>query len=174
MSKALFVGSILGGVGDFQGVVMQYWLIKSEPSSFSIDDLAKRPGKRDSWTGVRNYQARNFLREMKRGDLAFFYHSSAKDTGVAGIVQIVREAYPDPTAFDPKDAHYDADGSTANPIWYTVDVKLERKFSRIVPLSELKQQRDLTDMRLLQRGNRLSVMPVEKKHWERIVGLEQD
>jgi predicted RNA-binding protein with PUA-like domain len=151
---------------------MQYWLIKSEPSTFSIDDLAKRPGKRDSWTGVRNYQARNFLREMKRADLAFFYHSSAKDTGVAGIVQIVREAYADPTALDPKDDHYAADGSPSDPVWYTVDVKLERKFKRLIALAELKQHRELADMRLLQRGNRLSVMPVEHRHWEMILQLE--
>jgi predicted RNA-binding protein with PUA-like domain len=151
---------------------MNYWLLKSEPTTFSIDHLAQRAGRRDSWTGVRNFQARNFLRAMKRGDLAFFYHSSAKDTGIAGIVQIVRESYPDPTALDPKDDHYDPDSQAAKPVWYTVDVKLERKLKRLVSLAELKQQPGLSDMRLLKRGNRLSVMPVDKKHWDAILKLE--
>lgn len=151
---------------------MQYWLLKSEPSVFGVDDLAKRPGKRDSWTGVRNFQARNFLRAMKRGDLAFFYHSSAKDTGIAGVVQVVREAYPDPTALDSKSEYFDPKGDADHPLWYTVEVKLERKLHRLIPLSELKQQSSLRDMRLLRRGNRLSVMPVEKSHWDAILKLE--
>jgi len=109
---------------------------------------------------------------MQRGDLALFYHSSAKKTGVAGTVQIVRAAYPDATAFDPKDAHYDATADRSNPVWYTVDVRLERKFKRIVTLDELKRQRALSGMRLLQRGNRLSVLPIEAEHWELILGLE--
>src|SRR5581483_7570925 len=137
-----------------------------------IDDLAKRPGKRDSWTGVRNFQARNFLRDMKRGDLAFFYHSSAKDTGIAGIVEVVREAYPDPTALDPKNEYFDPKSDSENPLWYTVDVKLERKLGRLISLSELKERRELSGMRLLRRGNRLSVMPVEKQHWDAILKLE--
>jgi predicted RNA-binding protein with PUA-like domain len=151
---------------------MQYWLLKSEPSVFGIDDLAKRPGKRDSWTGVRNFQARNFLRAMKRGDLGFFYHSSAKDTGIAGIVEVVREAYPDPTALDPKSEYFDPKSSADQPLWYTVDVKLERKLGRLISLSELKQQSTLSGMRLLRRGNRLSVMPVEKQHWDAVLKLE--
>jgi predicted RNA-binding protein with PUA-like domain len=151
---------------------MQYWLIKSEPSVFGIDDLAKRPGKRDSWNGVRNFQARNFLRAMKRGDRAFFYHSSTKDTGIAGIVEVVREAYPDPTALDPKNEYFDPKSNPDKPLWYTVDVKLERKLGRLISLSELKERRDLSGMRLLQRGNRLSVMPVEKRHWDTILQLE--
>lgn len=153
---------------------MNYWLLKSEPSSFSIDDLASRPGKRDSWDGVRNYQARNFLRQMTRGDLAFFYHSSAKDTGIAGIVKILAEAYPDPTAFDPHHHHYDPKSKPAQPSWFMVDVKLERKMHRLIPLAELKAQRRLADMTLLRRGNRLSVMPVSDKHWRIILQLEQD
>src|SRR5690348_11130432 len=136
---------------------MQYWLLKSEPSVFGVDELARRPGKRDSWTGVRNFQARNFLRDMKRGDLAFFYHSSAKDTGIAGIVEVVREAYPDPTALDPKNEYFDPKSDSENPLWYTVDVKLERKLGRLISLSELKERRELRGMRLLRRGNRLSV-----------------
>ncbi len=151
---------------------MQYWLLKSEPSVFGIDDLAQRPGKRDSWTGVRNFQARNFLRSMKRGDLAFFYHSSAKDTGIAGIVEVVREGYPDPTALDPKNEYFDPKSTSDNPLWYTVDVKLERKLHRLITLSELKEQSALGGMRLLRRGNRLSVMPVEKQHWDAILKLE--
>jgi predicted RNA-binding protein with PUA-like domain len=151
---------------------MQYWLLKSEPSVFGIDDLAKRAGKRDSWTGVRNFQARNFLRAMKRGDLAFFYHSSAKDTGIAGIVEVVREAYPDPTALEPKNEYFDPKSTSENPLWYTVDVKLERKLHRLISLSELKEQSALGGMRLLRRGNRLSVMPVEKQHWDAILKLE--
>lgn len=151
---------------------MQYWLLKSEPSVFGIDDLAKRAGKRDSWTGVRNFQARNFLRAMKRGDLGFFYHSSAKDTGIAGIVEVVREAYPDPTALDPKSEYFDPKSSADKPLWYTVDVKLERKLGRLISLGELKEQSALSAMRLLRRGNRLSVMPVEKPHWDAVLKLE--
>lgn len=151
---------------------MQYWLLKSEPSVFGIDDLGKRPGKRDSWTGVRNFQARNFLRAMQRGDLAFFYHSSAKDTGIAGIVEVVREAYPDPTALDPKSEYFDPKSNPENPLWYTVDVKLERKLGRLISLRELKERRELSGMRLLRRGNRLSVLPVEKHHWDAILKLE--
>lgn len=148
-----------------------HWLLKSEPSTFGIDDLAKRPGKRDSWTGVRNYQARNFLRAMKRGDLGFFYHSSAKDTGIAGIVTIVTEAYADPTAFDPKDDHFDERSNPATPIWYTVDVKLERKLPRLLSLAELKARPELTGMTLIKPGNRLSVMPVAQKEWNLILKL---
>lgn len=151
---------------------MNYWLIKSEPSVFGIEDLARRSGKRDSWTGVRNFQARNFLRAMRLTDRAFFYHSSAKDTGIAGIVEIVREAYPDPTAFDPKNEYFDPKSDPAKPLWYAVDVKLERKLARLVPLAELKEQRALSEMRLLKRGNRLSVMPVEKSHWDAILRME--
>jgi predicted RNA-binding protein with PUA-like domain len=151
---------------------MNHWLLKSEPSTFSIDHLAKRPGRRDSWNGVRNYQARNFLREMTAGDLAFFYHSSAAETGIAGIVKIVSEPYPDPTAFDPQDDHYDPKSDATKPTWYVVDVKLERKLGRLILLAELKAQRSLAGMRLLRPGNRLSVMPVEQKHWDAILELE--
>jgi predicted RNA-binding protein with PUA-like domain len=151
---------------------MNYWLLKSEPSTFSVDDLAKRPGQRDSWDGVRNYQARNYLRDMKRDDLAFFYHSSARETGIAGIVRIVTGAYPDATAFDPKDDHHDPKSDRTRPVWYVVDVKLERKLSRLIALAELKQQRTLAGMTLLRPGNRLSVMPVDKKHWDAILRLE--
>ena len=151
---------------------MNYWLMKSEPSTFGIDDLAQRPGKKEFWDGVRNYQARNSLRAMKKGDLAFFYHSSADPTGVAGIVKIVGEARPDATALDPKNDHHDPKSTAANPIWYGVDIKLERKLKRIVTLADLKAQKSLQGMTLLRPGNRLSVMPVEKKHWDAVLKLE--
>ena len=151
---------------------MSYWLLKSEPSTFSIDDLAKRPGKKDSWDGVRNYQARNFLRQMKQGDLAFFYHSSGQNPGIVGIVKIAAAAHPDLTAFQPGDDHYDPNSDPTKPTWYMVDVKLERKLRRLIALAELKEQRQLADMPLLRRGNRLSVMPVEQRHWDAILKLE--
>lgn len=150
---------------------MNFWLMKSEPSTFGIDHLARQPGKRSPWDGVRNYQARNFLRAMKRDDLAFFYHSSAAEVGIAGIVKIVSEAYPDTTAFDPKDAHYDPKSTPENPIWYAVDVKLEKKFQRIIALAALKGRRELAGMMLLRPGTRLSVMPVDRKHWQAILKL---
>lgn len=151
---------------------MNYWLMKSEPSTFGIDDLAQRPGKKEFWDGVRNYQARNSLRAMKKGDLAFFYHSSADPTGVAGIVKIVGEARPDGTALDPKNDHYDPKSTAENPIWYGVDIKLERKLKRIVTLADLKAQKLLQGMTLLRPGNRLSVMPVDRKHWDAVLKLE--
>jgi predicted RNA-binding protein with PUA-like domain len=151
---------------------MRYWLIKSEPSSYGIDDLMARPGQTDCWDGIRNYQARNMIRdEMKTGGLAFFYHSSCEVPGIAGIVEIVREAYPDPTAFDPKHKHYDPGSSPDNPRWLMMDIRFKRKLKRILSLTELKQHPELSGMRLLQRGNRLSVSPVSKAEWEFILGL---
>lgn len=154
------------------GNAMHHWLLKSEPSTFSIDDLAARRGQRDSWDGVRNYQARNFLRQMKCDDLAFFYHSSTRDTGIAGVVRIIAEAYPDPTAFERGGAHYDPKSDPARPVWYMVDVRLERKLRRIIALAELKARRELASLPLLRPGNRLSVMPVDKRHWDAILRLE--
>lgn len=152
---------------------MNYWLMKSEPSTFSIDHLARAKNQTTGWDGVRNYQARNFLKEMKKGDLAFFYHSSCAVPGIAGIVSIVREAYPDRTAFDPKDDHYDADSDPKNPRWYAVDVKLEEKFDQVVALETLRahEQGKLSGMVLLKRGNRLSVTPVTKTQWTFINAL---
>lgn len=152
---------------------MKYWLMKSEPGTYSIDDLAAARGKRTCWDGIRNYQARNYMRDMKRGDQAFFYHSSCPEPGIAGIVKVVREAYPDHTAFDPNDPHYDARSDPDDPRWFMVDVALVRKFARIIPLSELRELADssLSGMVLLRRGNRLSVTPVTKKHWDRILKL---
>ena len=153
---------------------MSFWLLKSEPEVFSIDDLARSSRKTTCWDGVRNYQARNFLRAMQVGDRAFFYHSNCAEPGIVGIVAIVREAYPDPTAFDRRDPHYDAKSDRRDPTWYMVDVKLERKLERSISLTELKARANgaLAGLLLLRRGNRLSVLPVDERHWNRIVALE--
>ena len=154
---------------------MNHWLLKSEPDTFSVEDLAAKPGKTAAWDGVRNYQARNMLRDsMKKGDEAFFYHSSCEVPGIAGIVSIVKEGYPDATAFDPKNDHYDSESKVDAPRWYVVDVKLVRKFRRIITLDELRRHaaKKLKDFVLLRRGNRLSVMPVAKKDWDFILTLE--
>jgi predicted RNA-binding protein with PUA-like domain len=154
---------------------MKHWLLKSEPDSFSIDDLAARPKQTTAWDGVRNYQARNTLREsMKKGDTALFYHSSCDVPGIAGIVRVIKEGYPDKTAFDPKDDHYDAQSDPSDPRWFVVDVKLVRKLKRLITLDELRRHAsdELSEMRLLQRGNRLSVTPVSKAEWEFILTLE--
>jgi predicted RNA-binding protein with PUA-like domain len=154
---------------------MNYWLLKSEPSTFGIEDLAKAPRRTSAWDGVRNYQARNMLRDsMKKGDLTLFYHSSCDVPGVAGIAEVVKAGYPDATAFDPKHHHYDPDSDPQDPTWYMVDVKLTRKFSRIITLTELREhaQGALKNLILLRRGNRLSVTPVTKKEWDFILTLE--
>ena len=153
---------------------MNYWLMKSEPDAFSIDDLVARPKKTDHWDGIRNYQARNMMRdEMKKGDEIFFYHSNAKEIGIVGIMKVVKEAYPDFTAFDPKAKYYDPKSDPDNPRWYMVDVKFVRKLKRTITLNELKEHIDiLGDMSLLRKGNRLSIMPVSKKHWNYILKLE--
>lgn len=144
--------------------------MKSEPSEVSIDHLAARPGQTVDWFGVRNYLARNFLRQMKVGDLALFYHSSCPEPGIAGVVEVVREAYPDPTQFDPNDAHYDPKSPRDNPRWSTVDVKLVRKV-QLISLAALRARDDLAEMRLLQKGNRLSVTPVDPAHWNALEPL---
>jgi len=153
---------------------MRYWLIKSEPDAFSIDDLRDTPGKKDHWDGIRNYQARNFIRDdMQMGDLAFFYHSNCKPPGIVGICEIVSEAYPDHTAFDPNEKYYDAGSDPENPRWMMVDVKYRRKTKRMISLEEIKQQADkLEGFPLIRRGNRLSIMPVSKEHWDFILSLE--
>ena len=153
---------------------MAYWLLKSEPDVFGIDDLAASPRKTTHWDGVRNFQARNFMRnDMRRGDLAFFYHSSCEEPGVVGIVKIVKEGYPDHTAFDDDDAHFDADSDPANPRWYMVDVQLQRKFRNTVTLATLREHEHsaLRGLALLKRGNRLSITPVSAAHWEFILKL---
>ena len=139
---------------------MQYWLIKSEPDVFSIRDLAKAPRKTTHWEGVRNYQARNFLRAMQKGDRCLFYHSNADPPGVAGVVEVVREAYPDAAAQDSTSDYHDPKASPENPIWSMVDVKLVEVFPREIALNELRSVRALAGMELLRRGSRLSVTPV--------------
>ena len=139
---------------------MASWLIKSEPDTFSIRDLAKAPRKTTCWEGVRNYQARNFLRAMKRGDLAIYYHSNAAPPAAVGIVKVVREAYPYPAAWDPKSEYHDPKASPENPLWSMVDVQLVEIFPREIPLEELRGVKALAGMELLRRGSRLSVTPV--------------
>ena len=152
---------------------MQYWLMKSEPSEFGIDDLKHRPQKTEPWDGVRNYQARNMMRDdMKKGDLVFFYHSNCDEPGIVGIMTIAKEGYPDTTAFDPKDKHYDPKSDPDKPRWFHVDVKYKRKLIRTITLAEMREHKALQDMRLLQKGNRLSIMPVTKKEWDYILSLE--
>ena len=154
---------------------MRYWLMKTEPSTFGIEDLAAAPRHTTGWDGVRNYQARNMLRdEMHRGDQAFLYYSSCEVPGVAAIMQIVKPGYPDPTAFDRKHHHYDPDSDAKNPRWFMVDVQLKRPLARVITLEELRAHaaRELKGMVLLRPGNRLSVTPVEAAHWKFILSLE--
>jgi len=150
---------------------MNYWLMKSEPSEVSIDDLAAAPGKTVAWFGVRNYQARNFMRDnMAVGDGVLFYHSSCPEPGVAGIAKVVSKPYPDDTQFDPKSHYYDPRSSKDEPRWQLVDVKLVRK-TRLLPLAEMREAPQLASMRLLQRGNRLSITPVTPQEWEAVLAL---
>ena len=147
--------------------------MKSEPDVFGIDDLKNAPGKTEPWDGVRNYQARNMMRdEMKTGDMAFFYHSNCKEPGIAGIMKIVCEGYPDSTAFDPRSHYYDPKNDPGKPRWYRVDVRYIRKLKRIIALSELKEHSELAELPLVRRGNRLSIMPVNSDQWEFILTLE--
>ena len=153
---------------------MNYWLIKSEPDDFSIDDLKNAQGKTTHWDGVRNYQARNFMRDgMSKGDQVFYYHSNCKEPGIVGLAEIVSGAYPDHTAFDPGEKHFDPKSDPQNPRWLMVDVRYKRKTKRLISLSEIKQYADQLDgFALIRRGNRLSVMPVSKEHWDFILSLE--
>jgi predicted RNA-binding protein with PUA-like domain len=150
----------------------KYWLLKSEPGVFSIDDLAAAPKKTTFWDGVRNYQARNTLRdEMKLGDLAFFYHSNAEPPAIVGVVKIVREGYPDHTAFDESKDHYDPKSKKDAPTWFMVDVQHVETFKKPLSLDELRTVKGLEDMVLLQKGSRLSVQPVTKKQFDIITSL---
>jgi len=152
---------------------MRYWLMKSEPGEFSIDDLAQRPSQTEPWDGVRNYQARNMMRDdMKVGDSIFFYHSNCDVPGIVGIAEVKREAYPDPTAFDPDHKHYDPKSQSDKPTWLMVDVGFVRKLSRTITLRELNGKGELEGLALVRRGNRLSVMPVTESQWHYILGLE--
>jgi predicted RNA-binding protein with PUA-like domain len=149
---------------------MKYWLMKSEPDEFSIKDLASR--KTEPWSGVRNYQARNYLREMRVGDGVLFYHSSCDEPGVAGVAEVATDAYPDPTQFDPKSDYFDAKSTRTAPRWSLVDVKFKRKLKRVIALAELKSRKELNGLALIRPGNRLSVLPVSKAQWDYILGLE--
>jgi len=149
---------------------MHYWLMKTEPDEFSIDHLAKK--KVEPWTGVRNYQARNFMRDMQVGDGVLFYHSSFAEPGVAGIAEVGTAAYPDPTQFDRKSDYYDPASRREEPRWSLVDVKFKRKLKRVITLTELKDRPELEGFALVHRGNRLSVLPVTKAQWDFILGLE--
>lgn len=153
---------------------MNYWLLKSEPHTFGIADLDSAPNQTTSWEGVRNYQARNFLRDdFRLGDQAFFYHSGTAAPAIVGIVEVIREGYPDATALDPVSPYYDPASTPANPRWHRVDVRLVRHLRRTISLAELKRHAAvLGDSALLRRGNRLSVLPVSAAQWAFILALE--
>lgn len=151
---------------------MNYWLMKSEPETFGIEHLKQRPKKIEPWDGVRNYQARNMMRDdMQVGDKAFFYHSNCAEPGIVGIVEIVKAGYPDVTALDPESDYYDPKATLENPRWYRVDVKFEKQFAQTVSLATLKQHPQLDGMAVLARGSRLSITPVTKAQWDFIVQL---
>lgn len=150
---------------------MRYWLMKSEPEEFSIDALAKK--KTEPWNGVRNYQARNYMRDdMKVGDGVLFYHSNCDEPGVVGLAEIRSEAYPDPTQFDPKSDYHDPGSRREEPRWLLVDVGYKRKLRRTISLAELKGKPELEELALVKKGNRLSIMPVSKNAWDFILSLE--
>ncbi|MBU3023157.1 EVE domain-containing protein [Aestuariibacter sp. A3R04] len=146
---------------------MAFWLFKSEPDAFGIDDLASRPNKTEPWDGVRNYQARNFLRDkVKKGDFVFFYHSSCKDVGIAGVATIVREAYPDESQFEPESRYYDPKATPEAPRWFCVDVQFVEKFDQVLSLQAIKAMSEITQLGVVKKGQRLSVMPVETDEWQ--------
>lgn len=150
---------------------MNHWLVKTEPSTFSIDHLARR--RREPWDGVRNYQARNYMRDgMRVGDKVLIYHSSCDEPGIVGIAKVASKPYPDPTQFDRRNAHYDAASRRDDPRWVLVDIAFVRKLGRVITLAELKDRPELASLALIRRGNRLSVMPVESAAWDFILSLE--
>ena len=152
---------------------MNYWLMKSEPDVFGIDHLKAMPKKTEHWDGVRNYQARNMMRdEMKKGDMVFFYHSNCDEPGIVGLMKVVKEGYPDFTAFDPEQKYYDPKSDPDKPRWYMVDVQYQRKTKRNITLAELKTCSQLEDCPLVRKGNRLSIMPFTKQQWDFILKLE--
>ncbi len=151
---------------------MAYWLMKSEPAVYGIDHLRAQKRRIDHWDGIRNYQARNSMRDqMKTGDLAFFYHSNCSEPAVVGIMEIVSAAYPDHTAFDPNEKHFDAKSDPDNPRWLMVDVKFKKKLKEPITLQAIKAEKKLADMRLVQRGNRLSILPVTPGEWRHILKM---
>lgn len=151
---------------------MNYWLFKSEPGTFSLDDLMKCPKQTTHWDGVRNFQVRNMLRdEMHIGDQAFFYHSNCTPPGIVGIIEIVKKGYPDFSAWDPKSKYFDSKSLPQKPLWYMVDVKFVKKFKKIIALNELKSHPDLQKMLINRKGNRLSITPMTEKEWDIILDL---
>lgn len=151
---------------------MAYWLLKSEPDVFGIKDLKSRGKKGEPWDGVRNYQARNMLRDdFKLGDLAFFYHSNTKVPGIVGIAEVIKEAFPDPTQFDPSSKYFDPKASKDNPRWFCPQLRFHSMFNEVISLDQLKQIPQLADMALVRKGNRLSVMPVGEQEWNTIMAL---
>ncbi|MEZ5507717.1 MAG: EVE domain-containing protein [Gammaproteobacteria bacterium] len=153
---------------------MGYWLFKSEPDTFSIDDLKARGVKGEPWDGVRNYQARNMLRdEVKKGDLVFFYHSNTDVPGIVGIAEVIKPAFPDPSQFNPESDYFDPKATPENPRWFCPQVKFHSKFKGTISLDQLKQIPALADMALVRKGNRLSIMPVTADQWQFIMGLAQ-
>lgn len=151
---------------------MTNWLMKSEPSCFSIDDLKNAPNQMTHWDGVRNYQARNFIRSMKPNDLAFFYHSNCNPPGINGIAKICSHPYPDFTAFDPSSEHPDPKSDQANPRWFMVDIQYVSKLPRLLSLEELKSYPQLENMMILRKGNRLSITPISQQEWDFILSLK--
>jgi predicted RNA-binding protein with PUA-like domain len=156
---------------QYEGKVMAYWLMKSEPEEFSIDALKQR--KREAWNGVRNYQARNYMRDgMRKGDGVLFYHSNCAEPGVVGIAEVLCAAYTDPTQFDPASDYFDSGAKRDDPRWLMVDVGYKRKLKRTISLNELKERKELGDFALTRRGNRLSVLPVTATQWKIILSME--
>ncbi len=150
---------------------MAYWLMKSEPDAYSIDDLKR--DRREPWDGIRNYQARNMMRDdMKIGDKVFFYHSNCKEVGVVGVMKVASKPYPDPTQFDPESNYYDPTSNPDDPRWCLVDVAYVKKLKRTISLAEIKAHPGLGEMILVRKGNRLSIMPVSDDHWDLILGME--
>ena len=151
---------------------MNYWLMKTEPETFSLQDLKKAPKQTTLWDGVRNYQARNIMRDqMKLGDQVFFYHSRVQPPCIVAIAKVVKESYPDPSQFDKKSKYYDSKADPRKPRWFCIDIQLQRELKRPLGLDELKQNSELRDMPLLQKGQRLSVQPVSAKQWNFILSL---
>lgn len=149
--------------------MMAYWLFKTEPDAFSIDDLASRSNQTEPWDGVRNYQARNFLRDdIALGDLVYIYHSSCKNVGIAGVAEVVKAGYPDTTQFDPESKYFDPKSDPATPRWFRVDVKFVEKFEKVLALSDIKQMQGITELPLVKKGGRLSVMPVTEQEWQQL------
>lgn len=154
-------------------MMVQYWLFKSEPTTFSIDDLANSPRKTTCWEGVRNYQARNFLKSMNVGDLGFFYHSNTDPPAIVGIVKVVKAAYPDSFAFDSRSRYFDPRSAPDSPRWFLVDVQFVKKFPQALPLDQLRAVKGLEKMELLRKGSRLSIQPVRPEEWQRVLDFVQ-